>query len=42
MTDYQETLYAGYGQRFAIDRMLHEVRTEHQHLVIFETPAWAA
>ena len=36
MSDYQETLYEGYGQRFSIDKMLHEVRTEHQHLVIFE------
>lgn len=36
MSDYQETLYEGYGQRFTIDKMLHEVRTEHQHLVIFE------
>ena len=36
MSDYQETLYQGYGQRFSIDNMLHEVRTEHQHLVIFE------
>ncbi|WP_217473709.1 polyamine aminopropyltransferase [Stutzerimonas stutzeri] len=36
MSDYQETLYEGYGQRFRIDKMLHEVRTEHQHLVIFE------
>lgn len=36
MSDYQETLYEGYGQRFTIDRMLHEVCTEHQHLVIFE------
>lgn len=36
MTDYQETLYPGYGQRFAMDKLLHEVRTEHQHLVIFE------
>ncbi|MDU4251335.1 MULTISPECIES: polyamine aminopropyltransferase [Pseudomonas] len=36
MHDYQETLYDGYGQRFSVDRMLHEVRTEHQHLVIFE------
>jgi spermidine synthase len=36
MHDYQETLYVGYGQRFSVDRMLHEVRTEHQHLVIFE------
>lgn len=36
MSEYQETLYEGYGQRFSIDKMLHEVRTEHQHLVIFE------
>jgi len=36
MSDFQETLYEGYGQRFQIDKLLHEVRTEHQHLVIFE------
>ena len=36
MSDYQETLYDGYGQCFRMDRLLHEVRTEHQHLVIFE------
>lgn len=36
MSDYQETLYDGYGQRFRMDKLLHEVRTEHQHLVIFE------
>lgn len=36
MSDYQETLYEGYGQRFAVDRMLYEGRTEHQHLAIFE------
>ncbi len=36
MRDYLETLYEGYGQRFAVDKLLHEVRTEHQHLVIFE------
>ncbi len=35
MRDYLETLYPDYGQRFTIDEMLHEVRTEHQHLVIF-------
>ncbi|MGH8354506.1 MAG: polyamine aminopropyltransferase [Pseudomonas sp.] len=38
MSDYQETLYDGYGQRFRMDKLLHEVRTEHQHLVIFENP----
>lgn len=36
MRDYLETLYPDYGQRFTIDEMLHEVRTEHQHLVIFK------
>lgn len=36
MNHYQETLYDGYGQRFQVDRLLHEVRTDHQHLVIFE------
>ncbi len=36
MTNYLETLHDGYGQFFKIDKMLHEVRTEHQHLVIFE------
>ncbi|WP_248799584.1 polyamine aminopropyltransferase [Pseudomonas sp. MWU13-2105] len=35
-THYQETLYEGYGQRFRMDKLLHEVRTGHQHLVIFE------
>lgn len=38
MSDYIETLYEGYGQRFRIEKMLHEVRTEHQHLVIFQNP----
>ncbi|WP_444816344.1 polyamine aminopropyltransferase [Stutzerimonas frequens] len=38
MSDFQETLYEGYGQRFQIDKLLHEVHTEHQHLVIFENP----
>ena len=37
-TDYLETHYEGYGQRFRMDKLLHEVRTEHQHLVIFENP----
>ena len=35
---YLETLYEGYGQRFRMDKLLHEVRTDHQHLVIFENP----
>ena len=37
-SEYLETLYEGYGQRFRVEKMLHEVRTEHQHLVIFENP----
>ncbi|GGM02443.1 polyamine aminopropyltransferase [Pseudomonas asuensis] len=36
MKDYLETLYEGYGQRFSMDELLHEVRTEHQQLVIFK------
>ena len=36
--EYLETLYEGYGQRFRMEKLLHEVRTEHQHLVIFENP----
>lgn len=35
MADYQETLYAGYGQRLQIDELLYEGRTDQQHLVIF-------
>lgn len=38
MSEYQETLYEGYGQRFRMEKLLHEVRTEHQHLVIFQNP----
>lgn len=33
---YSETLYDGYGQRFTVDKMLFEQKTDHQHLVIFE------
>lgn len=36
MAEYRETLYESYGQAFKIDKILHEVRTEHQHLIIFE------
>ncbi|AKX43883.1 spermidine synthase [Thiopseudomonas alkaliphila] len=36
MNEYRETLYPTYGQFFKVDTMLHEVKTEHQHLVIFE------
>lgn len=40
MTDYRETLHEDYGQFFKVETMLHEVRTEHQHLVILKTRAW--
>lgn len=33
---YSETLYDTYGQHLTLDRVLFEVGTEHQHLVIFE------
>jgi spermidine synthase len=35
METYKETLYPGYEQHFAMDEVLFEQRTEHQHLVIF-------
>lgn len=34
-----ERLYEGYAQTFEASELLFEVRTEHQHLQIFETPA---
>jgi len=36
MSDYQETLYEGYGQRFRVDKLLHEAEIQHRHIVIFE------
>ena len=35
MPKFIETLYDSYGQAFRIDEMLYEVKTDHQHLVIF-------
>ncbi len=32
----EETLYPSWGQRLKVGRVLHEDKTEHQHLVIFE------
>ncbi|NBQ10684.1 MAG: polyamine aminopropyltransferase, partial [Gammaproteobacteria bacterium] len=32
---FTETLYDAYGQRFAIDEVYFEHRTDHQHLMIF-------
>lgn len=34
-TDVTETLYDAWGQRFTVDEVLFESRTEHQHLLIF-------
>lgn len=36
MRNFSETLYDAYGQEFRVDEMLHEVKTEHQHLLIFK------
>lgn len=36
MNMYSESLVAGYGQTFSIDKILFEDKTPHQHLVIFE------
>src|SRR5690606_14482281 len=33
-----ETLYAGYGQSFGVEKIVFEVKTEHQHLQIMDTP----
>jgi spermidine synthase len=33
---YQETLYSDVRQGFAVDRVIHREKTEHQDLVIFE------
>lgn len=35
MPKFTETLYEAYGQEFRIDERLHEVKTDHQHLIIF-------
>lgn len=35
MPEFCETLYDSYSQEFRIDEMLYEVKTDHQHLVIF-------
>src|SRR5690606_29724284 len=33
-----ETLYPGYAQTFTVEKVLFEIKTEHQHLQIIETP----
>ena len=37
-TVVSERLYDGYAQSFTVSELLFEVKTEHQHLEIFETP----
>ncbi len=40
MPEFTETLYDAYGQSFRIDELLYEVKTDHQHLVIFHNAAF--
>jgi len=40
MSDFREKLYKGYGQVLETTRILYEDKTEHQHLIIFENPAF--
>ena len=35
---FEETLHPGFHSRLGIERVLHETKTEHQHLVIFDNP----
>lgn len=37
-TMISETLYQGYAQSFTIDKVLFEIKTDHQHLLIADTP----
>ena len=36
----EETFHPHWRVRFEADKVLHEVRTKHQHLVIFENAVW--
>ncbi len=36
----EETFHPHWRVRFEADKILHEVQTEHQHLVIFENASW--
>jgi spermidine synthase len=36
----EETFHAHWRVRLEASKVLHEVKTEHQHLVIFENPTW--
>jgi spermidine synthase len=40
MPKFSETLYDAYGQEFRIDELLYEVKTDHQHLIIFHNAAF--
>jgi len=45
LTWFEETLYSGssnqgFQQRFEITRIVHEVRSQHQNLAVFETPSF--
>lgn len=35
---FEETLHPGFRSRLEIERVLHETKTEHQHLIIFDNP----
>ena len=35
---FEETLHPGFHSRLGIEEVLHETKTEHQHLVIFDNP----
>ena len=35
---FEETLHPGFHSRLGIEQVLHETKTEHQHLVIFDNP----
>jgi len=37
---FEETLYPGWRQMFAIERWIHREQTEHQDLAIFESPVF--
>ncbi len=40
MNSFSETLYDSYGQQFRIDELLYEIKTGHQHLIIFHNTAF--
>lgn len=40
MKQYSESLYPTWGQQFAVDEVLFEHQTDHQHLVIFKNQQW--